>query len=96
MKKKLLLIAAIWFTQLARAEAPVRYCDLVVTPSWNQYFACVAYSDRPDIPLLPIRDSAGRKIKFLSKMAALNYFTKDGWQLFAIYREDGTHFILKK
>ncbi len=99
MKKKLLTIVAILllFTQLTLAEAPIRYCELVFTTTWSQqYFVSVAYSDQPAIPPLPVRDSSGRKIKFLSKMAALNYFEKDGWQLFNVFKEDGTHFILKK
>jgi hypothetical protein len=97
MKKH--LFSAIFCLLATSMYARDRYCELTVyQPNFKRYVAKVNYSDVPKTKFDPITDNSGKKLRFESKLEALNYMQQDGWQLVSVYytRGNEAHFFLKK
>src|ERR1700723_1282053 len=103
--KKLLLIPAILLLSVISSFAQPRvsgshgtqYCELVVFQPWFKNHVAQMHSDGNTAPGLTwLRDAAGSKIRFASEADALNYVTKQGWELVSSYYHNKTHFFLKK
>ncbi len=97
MRKHLLIAALCLLTTTAFADN--RICELsVYQPNFKRWVAEVNYSDAPKNKFDKILNSDGKKMRFNSKLDALNYVMKDGWQLVSVYHNHSgeTHFFLKK
>ncbi len=100
--KKILFVAAIILCSASTfAQKQETYCDLrVYQPGFKNYIAKVIYRDshQNNRNGEAIKDQAGNLIKFPNEIEALNYFTKQGWELVTAYHTHGgdTHFFLKK
>ena len=99
--KKIIFTAAI--TALAatasRAQNTATYCDLVVYRNFlKNYVAEMHVDGNKKARLTVLKDQQGKKVKFTSEADAVNYVTKQGWELVTAYHNHGaeTHFYLKK
>ena len=99
MKNTLVVILLLISSPLI-AKPAARYCELAVyQPGFRRYVAEVNYSNVPKPKFDAIRDNAGKKIRFASRLDALNFFTRDGWELVSVSRAQhngATHFFLRK
>lgn len=98
-KLVLILCATLSFSVLSFAQKNMEYCELVVYRNFLKNYVAEFHTDsNKKASLTIIRDENGNKIKFATQAEALNYITKQGWELVTAFNEHGgsTHFFLKK
>ena len=101
MKNLLLFITLAFATSASYAEE-TQYCEInVYQPAFKRYVVEVNNMGSHKRKFTAIKESStGKKMKFESRLDAVNYFTKDGWEVVSetIVPHSGgeTRFYMKK
>ncbi|MCW3120783.1 MAG: hypothetical protein JWQ38_275 [Flavipsychrobacter sp.] len=82
MKKLLILITIALATSACYADE-IKYCEInVYQPAFKRYIVEVNYMGSHKRKFTPIKDNnTGKNRRFESRLDAVNYFIKDGWEV---------------
>jgi len=82
MKKYIFLIPFMLMTAFADAQTNPSYCEFsVYQPNFKRYVAAINHMGSHKRKFEKIKNSNGKPMKFECRLDALNYMTRQGWEV---------------